>query len=623
LARRDKQRRAKPEEPVRTGRAAAWLRSTPVLALGLFAFSWLLYANTLRNDFVWDDRTLVVENTEIRTLDWPTVEHLFASHYWDILGRPGGLYRPISALSFYVDYQLHGKDPGGYHLTNTLLNAFVCVLAFLLVLRLFGDRLLAFVTSLLFAALPLHTENVAWVAGRTDLIATLFMLASLHAYVWWRRRRAVTGWILSLLAFVAALLAKEFALVLPPLIAVLEVGPFRRIRTPEGDDGIRWKRLLLTMLAFTLVVAGYFAVRRAILGRSMMSYVPFATGWVDTSALAFSVLAHYSYVLAFPFVLSAESEFPVPSGFLDVHVFVGLVIAASLSYAVWRFRARGKLVLAVSIFAVGIAPVLNVIPITEVSADRFLYFPSLGACLAGGVLFSHWLRRRRVQALSVLILILAACGARTVARNADWRNEDTLFNVTTSSAPDNARAHLNLGNVHYRDGRYREALVEFRKALDIDPQYASAWSSSAGAYKELGQLDDAFRCMERALAIEPTNSNFHSSLGILYVQRNQFAEAIGCFQRALEYNPDNAKARFNLGLARYNSGDCAGAIRAFAEVPSKDVDFVHAYFYLAVCESKLGNNGPAADYASKFLELYKVEDDFRAEARAILSGANR
>jgi hypothetical protein len=95
------------------------------IASALFAFSCLLYANTLFNDFVWDDRTLVVENAELGALDWPTVERLFSSHYWEFAGKRAALYRPVAALSLHVDHQLHGKDPLGYHLTNTLLNAAV------------------------------------------------------------------------------------------------------------------------------------------------------------------------------------------------------------------------------------------------------------------------------------------------------------------------------------------------------------------------------------------------------------------------------------------------------------------------------------------------------------------
>jgi tetratricopeptide (TPR) repeat protein len=600
-------------------RGARRPRAWPIAA-AVFAFAWLLYANTLGNDFVWDDRTLVVENAELTTLDWPTVERLFSSHYWEFAGKRAALYRPVSALSFHVDHRLHGKDPLGYHLTNTLLNAAVCELVFLFVREMFGVTSLAVVTALLFASLPLHTENVAWVSGRTDLIATLLVLAALLAYVAWRRRGAWWRLGLSVSAFAAAVLAKESALVLAPLIAVLELGPFPRLRR-QGEPGFDARRLALTSAAFLSVAALFFVVRRAVVGAGALSFTPFATGVADTAALALSILAHYCYQLAFPFVLNAESEFPVPGTLLDAHALAGLALAASFAWILARWRRRGEVVLGVAILGIGITPVLNVLPITEVSAERFLYFPSLGYCLLAGTVAAGAIGRWRLQAIAVVAMVVAAFGVRTTVRNADWRDESTLFRKTVEASPDNARAHLNLANAYHRSGRHLEALAEYRRALDIDPGYAAAWSGSAGAYRALHEPESALQCMNQALAIEPSNANFHNSLGTLHAERNDLAAAAGSFERALELDAGHSRARFNLGLALYTKGDYAGASRALADLPHKDTEFVQAYFYLAAAESRLGNARRAGEYSAAFLERYDRHDELRARAREILSGA--
>jgi tetratricopeptide (TPR) repeat protein len=590
------------------------------MSLIVFVSSVLLYINTLDNDFVWDDRTLVVENANIRTLDWPTVGRLFTTHYWEITGKPGGLYRPLTALSFYMDHRLYGKDPRGYHLTNVTLNGLVCLLAFLFTLQLFGSKLTALVTALIFASIPLHTENVAWVAGRTDLMATLFMLASLQCYVWWRRRGAVVGLVLSVLAFVAAILAKEFALVLPPIIVLLELGPFPLLLRERVTSK---PRVILTTLAFFGIAVLFFAIRTKILGSSVHFFKPFATGFIDTAALSLSILAHYCYKLLFPFVLNAESEFPTPDSFWNFHTLVGLAVIALAAYGVYRWRRRGEIVLGTSILVIGLAPVLNVFPITEVSAERFLYFPSLGFALVVAVLFVAGISRRPEIVAGTLVLLLVAFGTRTYIRNFDWRNEITLFRHTVAVADDNARAHLNLGNAHYRAGRHHQALGEYRQAVEIDPNYAGAWSSSAGAYKALGRLGDAFRCMEMALAIEPNNADYHNSMGILLVQEERYADAAESFRRALQINPDLARGQFNLGLALFKLDDFADAIPAFQGVPHKEIDFVLSYYYLATSESRLGNNGRAAEYAATFLRLYDRDDEFRSNARLILSGSGK
>ncbi len=594
-----------------------WARRTRVLALAVFAFSCLLYADTLRNGFVWDDRVLVVDNTAIRTLDGPTVERLFTTHYWAMTGKPGGLYRPLSALSLYVDYQLHGKNPAGFHLTNVLLNGAVCALVFLLLVQFFGARSVALTAALLFASLPLHTENVAWVAGRTDLIATLMMLISLLGYGWWRRGGPWPALALSVLAFVLGVLGKEFALVLPALVLVLEIAPFPRL---DGRPH-SWRRTALVSLLFFGVAAGFFALRRAVLGASVLSFKSFASGIVDTAALSLSILAHYVYKLVFPFVLNAESEVAAPSGFLNIHTIAGLVVVTGIACAVYRWRRRGEVVFAATVFLIGLAPVLNIIPVTEVSAERFLYFPSLGFTLALALLAVEGMRRWRIPVIVALGLLLVAYSVRTYVRTLDWRDESTLFHTTVAAARENTRAHLNLGNVHYRAGRYQEAIAEYQKAIDLDPNNAAAWSGSAGAYKALGDLDRAFTCMQRALAIDPGNAGFYDSFGILLVQRHQYADAAAAFRSAIAVNPALDRARFNLGLALYLQDDLEGAIREFDALPHKDTDFVMAYYYLADAESRLGHADRASGYASTFLSLYKKEDDYYRKARTLFSGA--
>jgi tetratricopeptide (TPR) repeat protein len=440
------------------------------------------------------------------------------------------------------------------------------------------------------------------------------MLLSLCAYASWKRHGSPWRFVLSTLAYVAAVLAKEIALVLAPLVLILELGPFAR------EAGVARARLALTAGVFFGIAAMALWVRSAVLGSALQSFQPFANGPVQTLALALSILAQYIYKLVFPFALNAEWEAAEPAGWADVHVIAGGVGLALLAWALIRWRHRGEVVFAAAVFLAGIAPVLNIFPITELSAERFLYFPSLGFCLALALVAEGALRHRRRVTLAALAVLIIAYSARTVARNADWHDESTLFSATVAAASENARAHLNLGNVHYRAGRHHQALAEYRRALEIDPTYAGAWSSSAGAYAALGEIEEALRCMRRAIDIEPTNANFHNSLGTLYVRLGQLDEAAASFQRALAYHPGHSQARFNLGLTRFKLGDYAGAIEAFESLEHKDVDFVHAYYYLALSRLRTGDAEGSRRDAETFLSLYQGSDGFRQGAQAMLAG---
>jgi tetratricopeptide (TPR) repeat protein len=137
---------------------------------------------------------------------------------------------------------------------------------------------------------------------------------------------------------------------------------------------------------------------------------------------------------------------------------------------------------------------------------------------------------------------------------------------------------------------------------------------------EMGNLEEAFRCMQRALENDPNNSAYYNSMAMLLVRQERYAEATEWLQRALRFNPNDGRARFNLALAMFKLEDYEGAIRTFMEVPHKDVEHVHAYYYLAAAEWSLGNHDRAAEHAAMFLKFYGRDDEFTVGARQMLKG---
>jgi tetratricopeptide (TPR) repeat protein len=575
-------------------------------------FAGLLYLGTLHNDFVWDDRALVVENTEISTFDWPTVEHLFTNHYFDFKATHGGYYRPLSALSLCADVAVYGKQPAGFHLTNLLLNAAVCVLAFLLLVELLGNRFVALMASLLFAAHPLHTENVAWVAGRTDVIAMLCILLSLLGYAVWQRSGRTITLALSVVAFALALLAKEIAIVLPALVVLIATGPFLR-----GEHPVSRRGRLLSAVPYVIVAVFYMVVRTRIIGATTSAFIPFAKGIAGTAALSLSILAHYVYKLVYPFRLNAEFEVAVPTTFWNLHTLAGIVMVALCGWASYRWRKRADIIFALGVFAFGVAPVLNIIPIAEVSAERFVYLPSLGFTLVLAVVAAAGLARNRLLTITLCTALLAAWSVRTVLRTHDWHDANTLFTVTAAVASDNARVHANLGSSLYHDGRYDEALAEFTRASQISPNFADAWDGLARVEGALGKKEEAFAAVDKAIALAPEQTDIRNTQGLLYVRFQDYENAVRCFRAILTGHPGSLQARYNLGLALYFQGNNDDAIRELTALDHKDTDFVFAYYYLAKAEARRGDREAAASYASQFLQHYSKDDRFAQDARAM------
>jgi Tfp pilus assembly protein PilF len=630
---RDKKRERGPRE--RTPRETGWLHSPGRLAAVVFAVAFLLYANTIGHDFVWDDRDLIVDNPAVRTLDGETVQKIFMEDFWKSTQMGGGYYRPLVTLSYHIHYSLFDGKPGGFHFVNAVWNAIACALVFAFVYLLFRNIVLALVAGLLFAVHPVHTENVAWVAGRTDVMSTMWAMASLVFYVLAKTRRKTLWLAAALAAFAMSLLAKESSAFLPLVILVLEFGPFDKLVAPS-------KRSALAPVLYFAVLALYLLQRRAVLGTLGSTYDGYAEGALGAVALPLSILGGYVLKLVFPLRLSGEYDAPVPASFADVHVIAGFVVLAAIVWGVVHWRRRPEVVLGAAIFLFGLGPVVNLIPIGEISAERFLYFPSLGFVLVvAGILSSALVAKypscrgaagdgyvavpgmkpSLAGNLSVLLMVvLVAFGARTVARNADWKTEEILFVKTAEASPGSARARLNVGNVARRQGRMNDAIAAYQQALEIDPDYPDALSNLAGIYASQRRIDDALPLVERALQSAPNDVSLLNNLGSIYFAKKRYADASRQFERVLQLDAQQPIAHYNLGLIRFEERRLAEAGSHFEQVAGRGAQFNRAFYYLAVIEESKGNLEAAKRHAQRFLSVYTRNDAFRQRAQRIVSG---
>jgi Flp pilus assembly protein TadD len=585
-----------------------------LVAFAIALLAGLLYLPSLRNEFVWDD-IILVGNPDIRTLDAAAVKRVFTTNFWDVSDATSGMYRPLTTLSFYTDYHLYGNHPAGFHLTNILLNATVCALVFLVLLEMFSQPGMALIAALWFAAFPMHVQSVAWISGRTDMVATLFALVSLWCYAGWRRTGGAGAAVGSLLGYALALLGKEVAVVLPGVIVVYEM------LTRAGDDGSRrglthW-RLLLGMCVLLVV---YFVVRRQLLGASVNALPRVTHGFSQALALTFSIVGHYAYKLVFPFRLEPTADFQPPASFFNPYTLGGIVVVAIVVWSLIRWRHHHAFVFGVAVIACGLAPVVHIVPANVTLAEHFLYFPSFGFAVLVALAVTYLLARQRTVAIAAFAVLLVAFGAATVMGTSAWKDDLTLFEKAVTMSPDNPTAHFDYGVSLAQRARYEEALVEFQRATDLNPVYPDAWSAMGLAEDQLGSTAEGLKHVERAVALDPGDARFMNDLGTMQFKTRQYADAAQTFRRVLELRPRHDHARFNLGLALYQQSDFAGAIHAFDEIANKDADFPNAWFFLAQCHRRTGNHAEAARAARHFLSVHTQNDGLAADARKIAAG---
>ncbi|MFH1177787.1 MAG: tetratricopeptide repeat protein [Acidobacteriota bacterium] len=541
-------------------RPRATLAAAILVAMALGA---LAYASSLDNPFVYDDRLTVVENEAIRHLDNPLA----------LLLRD--VFRPVVNLSYAIDHSLWGEQPFGFHLTSLLLHLTNVALLLVLGRLAWGDWCHAhggaapddrsaivagFVAASLLAVHPLMTEPVGYASARSELLAGLFMAASLLAL-----RRFMVGWesrwlAAGIAAFALALGAKEIAAVLPILVFLYD-----RLLLPGGATE-RHKRLWRVHVPFLTFVLLAAATRLVVFAG--IEQGP-AEGFGRNLPLVLVVGWRYLFLLLYPVHLSLVH---------DVRPLTSLVgpafaLAGGLAAAVVLFRARRRwplITYGAAWFVLVLAP-SHVIPLAEAMSEHRAYAASWGIFLAAGaagaslqVRLAPWLR---ALALGILAVLLAALSLATRARLEVWSDPIRLWQDAADKAPSTWAAQYALGDALRQAGRCGEALRPYRRAIDLIPAELEAHLNLGICLAETGQLAEARRAFLTARELAPTSPKPANNLGLLALLGRAPEEARRWLEEALRLDPRNVRARQLLvQLHEQFLGDPARALALCREI---------------------------------------------------------
>lgn len=586
-----------------------------VLLIATVGFA--VYLNSLGGGFVSDDRFLILEHPYTR--DSALLPKIFTSGHY--LGQGG--YRPLVTLSFALNHIVGGLDPTGYHLVNVLLHAVNSALVFLLVLRLFDSRVAAGVGGALFAVHPIHAEAVAWISGRAELMGASMFLGAWLLYLRATSRDPLKAWpfAASLAVFFLGLLCKEHVLVLPVALFLTELLKAR------DADGMRWVRrispaVLWRCAAFAAVAVAYFAFRHALYARPFMR-VPSQIGYYDNplvlagaverACTAIWILCDYVRLLFWPRVLSADYSFdqvPIASGPGEPAVIAAtVVLMAALLCAAASFWRGGRLWFGILFFFLCIVPTSNLLVLIGViQAERLLYLPSLGFCMAVGLTCARawaWAAnrhtgRRLAMAGAIALSVLVA---RTLARNSDWRDEAALWGATAISAPRSVKAQINYGGHCLKEGKTDAAIAAFRRALAIDPASSDAVLNLGAALAQKGAVIEAVTLYRGGIRSHPDSAALRLNLGVTEAALGDFASAEDSFRRAVALAPANAVARFNLALALSRRGALDEAVREYRVAVESDPTYPEAWNGLAAAYMKMGRMEVAKEAVGRALGL--------------------
>jgi tetratricopeptide (TPR) repeat protein len=525
------------------------ITSNKIISVILFIVIILIaFSNSLFSEFVWDD-TFILQKDLFS--DWKNLDDIFLTADTANSGDNVSYYRPITYVTFLFDHQLWKLKPFCYNLENVLLHASVVVIFYLLIAGLFGDNTLAFFSSLLFALHPVVTEPVNFITGgRNTMLCAVFSLLSLMAIL--NSGTGKRGFaVLSLLLYFMALLSKEQAVILPLFLLILTL--------LSRSEKLRANRFII--LAFFAVTALYFMLRLRVLGSAtsefgvQMSY--------ERLELMLYALFSYFRIMLFPVDLNIEYVVsPVP--LLSYKALIAVTGMAVLIYISVRRNSADALRVPAVWLILCFLPISNIIPIPSAPvADRFLYIPLLGMCLAAGYGINCIYLKKRTPALTVFIIFLLVFGSMTHTRNNVWGSKESLWKDVVAKSPQRAVGYYNLGVIYKDKGDLDEAVREYKLVIEKDPAYVMAHNNLGIIYHSKGLIDESIREFSIAIELDPDLAVAYYNLGRVFQSQGRDESAVEQYKLALKFKPDYPEAHNNLGAIYKSKGFGEDAIRHF------------------------------------------------------------
>ncbi len=534
-----------------------------ILLAAILLTTAVVHSGSLYNGFLqWDDDKYVYRNEDIRQLDGQTIRGFFTTSYLR-------MYQPLTMISYALDFKLGGLNPLTYHRTNYILHLLNTMLVFCAVMMLTKDRAIAAICALFFGIHPLHVESVAWISERKDLLYSFFYLASLIAYIAYRRRNSSPGlYFLAILFFLLSLFSKSAAVTLP-LILVLTDYYLGNKRTIKGN---------LDKIPF-FVPALVFGVISLISQRVAGSDVDYVTGYTLPDRLFMGAYAFVFYIVRaiLPFGLSGIHPLPLkPSGFLPISYYISGLAFILFSWMLVRvFKSRTdeairKDIAYGALFFVLTVALILFIPVGQaVVAERYTYIPYIGLFLILGRLilflgqkmrsYPPPLRHMHAAAIGIMAIVFAH-GA--YARTAVWKDTITFFSDVIDKYPETGIAYNNRGNVRRDRNDFQGAMADFNKAIEL--KYDDAYNNRGILRNRMRDYKNAVEDFNMALRGKTNRETAYYNRGIARLNLGDFGGAAEDFGKAIEMNPRFSDAYNNRGFVRYEKlSDFAGAIRDF------------------------------------------------------------
>ncbi len=564
-------------------------KANRILYLFFLVFAFFLYGNTILNKYAIDD-SLVADN-EIVTKGLKALPEIFSTRYISEQGNIGSTaadYRPVVKATFALEYQLWGQKPGRSHAVNVLIYWCISILLFSVLKRMLSNYniLFPFLVTLLFMAHPVHTEVVASLKNRDELIAFLCGLGALSLIFSYVQKRRWYYLIMALPVFIIGYLSKSsvlpFVLLIP--LVIWFFAP-TRVKTILGVAGVLILLVAVSQFLPNLFLpdkqrTNLFIENPLFLEKNF--WIRLGTGLV--SLLFYVKILFYPHPLLYYY---GYDMIPV-TNLANIWAVISLLLHAGLLlFALRGIRERKLLSFAILWYLVAIAMYSNVLfPVVGIVGERFVFSASLGF-----IIILVWFIFRifktdplhltiemdtRLKILTLILLLLVPYTALTISRNRQWRNLFDLYRSDIRHLGNSAKANIDyagyLMNSVYTDENFLRhgsvnqfkldrIVTHFRKGLELYPDNYKTLNDLGTVYLFIAKdFDSAVYFLNKAISLDSTLQPAWVNLGMAYKENKDYGKAISCYQKVLQINPNQVKAVFAMADLYNEMGDFNRAV---------------------------------------------------------------
>ncbi len=542
-----------------------WVKKNWIYVAVLWLLVGIAYSNSLHNELVSDDIFAIKESEKLLA----SPDYLFQTP------------RFISRTILYsLAYKLNGISPVIYRLFNIFFHLGVVTLVYAIVPFFSKKKYLPFIVAAFTAVHPVMVESVTWISGGIYAQSAFFLLLAFLLYIrnhhlqsfWQAKARPesnhyldsgqarVTKFIISskliwsIIFFILALSTSEKVIVYPIILGLYEFSfyslkkEWRKI-IPLLVISIFWMTLLIPEISPRLE---FFKANRgvAIEFYNPLFQIPNAIGGYLRLLIWPDILSIYHYDLLLSF------------GNIIINLFLFLIFIAGIIYGFYK----NKLIFFwLAFFVVSLGVTLNPFGLSWLVAERYSYLGMIGLYFIAGYLLCILFEKKKSKIIGFFVfsILIVAMSFRTILRNADWKNSETLWTATAKASPNYVASQNNLANIYVLNGEYVKAVEAYQTAIKLNPKYSYSYYNLGYTLRMLKRHNEAIPMLKTAIKLNPNYWQSYEQLGGVYFELGKFGESELYVRRAIELAPNVSMLWAQLGTLELRKGNTENAKVAF------------------------------------------------------------